>query len=65
MRLQYVHHIGQHGHRLAVTCTLSNHLQRKVQAFLQPGGIDDTQHMADIGVIQRTLEVVNRNALIL
>ena len=64
MGIKDIHHVCQHGDRLAVTRAFSNHLQREIQAFLQTRGIDNAQHMADLGILQRLLKVFDRNPLI-
>ena len=50
MGVQYIYHIGQYRDRLAVPHALANNLQGKVEAFFQPGSINNTQYLNNIGV---------------
>ena len=52
MGFKYVYHVRQHGYPLAVSLTVTNNLQGKVEAFLQAGCIDNAQHMVYTRIIQ-------------
>ena len=57
--LQHVHHVGQHRDRLAALRRLPYHLQGEVEAFFQPGHIDQAQHMRDQRIVQGLPEVTD------
>ena len=57
--MQHINHIADNDHGFAVARALAYHLQGEVQALFQPGNIDDTQDLADIGIIQAECKLGN------
>ena len=62
--IQHVDHVGQHRDLLAVARAFANHLEREIKALFQARGVDHTQHLTDVRVEQRPLEVLDRNLFI-
>ena len=60
MPVEHVDHIRKDDDRLAKARAIANHLQREIQAFLQAGGIDQAQHLLDVGIFQCALKLGDR-----
>ena len=56
--VQHIDQIRQYRDRLAVALTVPDHLQGEVEAFFQPGGVDEAQHMLHLGVLQRPVKML-------
>ena len=62
--VQHVDHICQHCDRLAVALAVPYHLQGEVEAFFQPGSIDNAEHMLHLGVLQGPVEMLDGDPLL-